>query len=408
MVQEYILFPVILTMFDGEVPDLNPNTTDDMSVEMKTYYSNYLIDLAEAELVHDQFGQTHPIPQNGGKTIEFRQYDPLPELTAPLTEGVTPDGQSLSVKAITAEVEQFGGYVTLSDMLLLTAIDNNMVQATRLTGSQAGRSLDTITRDIINAGTVVQYEGGVDTREELYYESADDNCNISVDAIKRAVRFLESQDAPKINGYYAGIVHPYVKYDLMKDPDWKTPHEYVDTENVYRNEIGELYGVRFVEASRAKVFHGGDLASDSKTLLVNASGGLSGQTTVPFDGGTVVANALIGREVNIGGTVTRVLSNTTSQLTVEDEITCADNTVIYPGEGGAEGVDVYSTLIIGADAYGVTSITGGGLEHIVKQLGSGGSADPLNQRATVGWKATKTAEILVPQYLVRIETTATP
>ena len=59
------------------------------------------------------------------------------------------------------------------------------------------------------------------------------------------------------------------------------------------------------------------------------------------------------------------------------------------------------------DAYGVTEITGGGLENIVKQLGSAGTADPLNQRATTGWKATKTAEILVENYMVRVETAST-
>ena len=236
---------------------------------------------------HDQFGQKHPIPKNGGKVIEFRQYDPLPEQTTPLVEGVTPDGQSLTVKTITSEVKQYGGYVTLSDMLMMTAIDNNLVQATKLTASQAGRTLDTITREIINAGTVVQFsQGQVDSRDELYYTSEDDNCNLTVDAIKRAVRFLETQDAPQINGYYVGIIHPYSKYDLMKDPDWKTPHEYVDTENVYQNEIGELYGVRFVQSSRAKVFAGADLASDSRTLAVNGSS-VSATTTVPFDGGTV-------------------------------------------------------------------------------------------------------------------------
>ena len=64
---------------------------------------------------------------------------------------------------------------------------------------------------------------------------------------------------------------------------------------------------------------------------------------------------------------------------------------------------VYSTLVLGANAYGVTEVTGGGLRHIVKQLGSAGTADPLDQRATVGWKAIKTAEILVPNYMVRIE-----
>lgn len=402
-----ILLPVILNLFDADDFDHNVNTTDQMSAEMKTYYSDYLIDLAEPELVHDQFGQKHPIPKNGGKTIEFRQYDPLPEQTTPLVEGVTPDGQSLSVKTITAEVEQYGGYVTLSDMLMMTAIDNNLVQATKAIASQAGRTLDTLTREVINAGTVVQFaEGQVEARDELYYTSEDDNCNLTVDAIKRAVRFLETQDAPKINGYYVGILHPYCKYDLMKDPDWKNPHEYVDTENVYTNEIGELYGVRFVQSSRAKVFSGEDLASDSRTLTVNGAS-VSGTTTVPFDGGTVAADALVGRYVNIGGTVTKVTANTTSQMTVEDSVTAADNTVIYPGEGGKDGADVYSTLIIADDAYGVTEITGGGLQHIVKQLGSAGSGDPLDQRATVGWKATTTAEILVPQYLVRIESTAT-
>ena len=383
-IRNYILLPVMLSLFDGE---LNPNVTtgDGMSAEMKIFYSDYLIDLAEPELVHDQFGQKHPIPKNGGKVIEFRQYDPLPEQTTPLVEGVTPDGQSLTVKTITSEVKQYGGYVTLSDMLMMTAVDNNLVQATKLIASQAGRTLDTITREIINAGTVVQFsQGQVDSRDELYYTSEDDNCNLTVDAIKRAVRFLETQDAPQINGYYVGIIHPYSKYDLMKDPDWKTPHEYVDTENVYQNEIGELYGVRFVQSSRAKVFAGADLASDSRTLAVNGAS-VTSTTTVPFDGGTVEANALVGRMVNIGGTVTQVTANTTSQLTVADNVTAADNTVIYPGEGGKDGADVYSTLILGDDAYGVTEITGGGLQHIVKQLGSAGSGDPLNQRATVGY-----------------------
>lgn len=408
-IKNMLLFPVlVLNLFDGEDFDHNVNTTDEMSAEMKTYYSSYLIDLAEAELVHDQFGQKHPIPKNGGKVIEFRQYDPLPEMLTPLVEGVTPDGQSMNVKTITSEVKQYGGYVTLSDLLILTAIDNNLVQATKLIASQAGRTLDTITREIINAGTVVQYaEGQVDSRDALYYTSEEDNCNLTVDAVKRAVRFLETQDAPKINGYYVGIIHPYCKYDLMKDPDWKAPHEYVDTEHIYQNEIGEIYGVRFVQSSRAKVFAGADLASDSRTLTVNASGGLSAQTEIPFDGGTVAANALVGRKVSIGGTVTTVTANTASQLTVEDAITCADNTVIYPGEGGVNGADVYSTLILGDDAYGVTEVTGGGLQHIVKQLGSAGSGDPLNQRATCGWKALKTAEILVQQYMMRVETTAT-
>ena len=79
----YELVAFDLRMFDG-----NTNVTTDvgLSDEMKTYYSDYLIDLTEPKLVHDQFGQKHPIPKNGGKTIEFRKYDPLPKALTPLKE----------------------------------------------------------------------------------------------------------------------------------------------------------------------------------------------------------------------------------------------------------------------------------------------------------------------------------
>lgn len=387
----------------------NQNTTgaSGMSAEMKTFYEKRLIDQAEPALVHDQFGDPYPIPANGGKNIEFRKYDSLPKATTPLTEGVTPDGQTMNVSTVTAEVKQYGGWVPITDTLQLTAIDNNIVQATKIIASQAGRTLDTITREVLNGGTNVQYaEGQVSSRAALYYTSEDDNCNLTVDAVRRAVRFLKVMNAPRINGYYAGIIHPDCSYDLMSDPKWVNVKTYSDPEGIYEGEIGRIEGVRFVETSEAKVWNGENLASDSRTLLVNGSS-VTGTTTVPFDGGTVEANALVGRLVNIGGVVTKVTANTTSQLTVEDEVTAADNSVIYPGDGGKDGRAVYSTLIIGADAYGVTEITGGGLQHIVKQLGSAGTADPLNQRATAGWKATKVAERLVEAYMVRIETTST-
>ncbi len=417
-----VFMPMLLDLFaayDGGPNNsygiqLNTNTTGsaDLSVEMKTYYSDYLIDLAEPELIHDQFGQKHPIPKNGGKTIEFRQYEPLPEMTTPLVEGVTPDGQSLKVSNLTATVAQYGGYVTLSDVLILTAIDNNLVWATKLIASQAGRTLDTITREVINAGTNVQYsDGSVQARSALAYTSAASNNNLTVKAIKRAVRTLESQDAPKINGDYVGIIHPYVKYDLMNDPEWQYPHQYVDTDHIYENEIGKIAGVRFVENTRAKKWEGEDLASNSRPLTVNNADGYSGAiTSIAFDGGTVAEDALIGRKININGVSATITDNTASALTFASTNfgSIANDAKIYPGEGGAGGVPVYSTLIIGDDAYGVTEVTGGGLQHIVKQLGSAGTADPLNQRATCGWKAIKTAVILVQQYMVRVETTATP
>lgn len=303
--------------------EMNTNVTGDsgLSLENKTFYDMTLIDEAQAELVHDQFAQKRPIPKNGGKKIEFRKFAALPKALTPLTEGVTPDGKKLSVSKIEAEVSQYGDYIVQSDVLELTAIDNTIVEATKILGRQAGLTLDTITRNILHAGTNVFYcpkgDGtAVDSRAGL-----DNTCKLTVDVVKKVVAIMKKNNAPKINGDYVAIIHPYVAYDLMSDPEWIDAHKYAQPENLYTGEIGKVAGCRFVETSEAMIYDGG----------------------------------------------------------------------------------VFGCLFLADGAYGVTEITGGGLETIVKQKGSAGTSDPLNQRSSIGWKAIKTAEILVEPYLMRVE-----
>lgn len=316
------MFTLNLRLFDTQV-----TTQDSLSDEMKVFYEDTLIDNAEPKLVHDMFADKYPIPKNGGKTIEFRKYSPLAKATTPLTEGVTPAGNGLSVSAFTAEVRQYGDFIKISDMLDLTAIDNNIVQATKLLGSQSGRTLDTITRENINAGTNVIYAAKGDGTEVLTRKTLDATCSLSVDTIYRAAAQLESMNADGIDGEnYVAIIHPYVAYDLMRSEEWIDAHKYATPENIYKGELGKIGNVRFVKSTEAKIW--------------------------------------------------------------KDD-TCP------------EGLAVFSTIVVGAHAYAITDIDGGGLQHIVKQLGYGD--DPLNQRASVGWKATRVAEILSDEYMVRIE-----
>ncbi len=74
--------------------------------------------------------------------------------------------------------------------------------------------------------------------------------------------------------------------------------------------------------------------------------------------------------------------------------------------GGTGGIDVYGTIIFGSDAYGISRISGESLKNIVKPLGSSGTADPLDQRATSGWKATFVAKILNDNFMTRIVSAA--
>ena len=389
----------------------NTNVTTDsgLSDEMKTFYSDYLIDLAEPYLVHDQFGQKHPIPKNGGKTIEFRKYSPLAKALTPLTEGVTPDGNKLNMGVITATVAQYGDYIVLSDVLLLTAIDNNLLQATELLASQAGRTLDTITREVLQGGTNVMYAQGGVSRAALAYTNATTNNNVTFDDIRKCVRALKVQNTPKIKGSYVAIVHPDVAYDIMSDSRWVNVKTYSDPEGIYEGEIGKIEGVRFVETTEAKIFHAADLTADSRTLTVKTTSSSSTTLAVKEKITADDATALAGRKFTVDGVEHTIASATadaagSASLTLSAAASITQNKVLYPVGAGANGRDVYGTLILGENAYGVTEVSGGGLQHIVKQLGYGD--DPLNQRASCGWKAIKVAERLVEEYMIRLESTS--
>ncbi len=78
------------------------------------------------------------------------------------------------------------------------------------------------------------------------------------------------------------------------------------------------------------------------------------------------------------------------------------NAKVFAG-AGASAIDIYATLILGRDAYGVTRISSEAIRNIIKPLGSAGTADPLDQRATSGWKATFVAVILQNLWMERIE-----
>ena len=212
----------------------------------------------------------------------------------------------------------------------MTAIDNNVVQATRVLASQAGRTMDSITRDVLAGGTNVIYapklaadgaETAVTSRKAL-----DKTCTLTPKLFFQAAAQLGAMNADPIGDSYIAIIHPYAAYDLKTSKEFIEVHKYADPDTMFRGEIGKLGNIRFIETSEAKIW--------------------------------------------------------------KDD-TCPT------------GLAVFGTLVLGAHAYGVTELEGGGLEHIVKQLGYGD--DPLNQRASVGWKGMRAAERLVEQYMVRIE-----
>lgn len=386
--------------------DANTQVTsqESMSVEMKTFYDTALLENSRPQLFFSQFAKKERLPKNHGKTVEFRKANTMPEVNTPLTEGVTPDGSNFGYTNKTVTIDQYGAYSTISDRLELEAIDRVIVDCTEEHAASAGQSLNKLTRDVVNAGTSVYYAGGKTSRSALT------TSDIITGALVSKIRTeLVKNLVPRINGDYVAIIHPSVADDLRHDSEWLAPHQYVDPENIYNGEIGKLHGIRFVEDPTQKVYSGANLASDARNLKVSAN--VSAQATVGIAGGTVAADSLVGRYVLIGGTKYYVSANTDSAITLKDAIdhsqaasvTASKDDPIYPGEGGAGGIAVYAVTCFGKDAFADIEPTAESLEVIVKQRGSSGAADPLDQRSTVGWKASHASLILYQERMIRLE-----
>ncbi len=391
---------------------------NNLSAEMKTFYEKQLIDAAEPALVHDQFGTHYPIPKNGGKTIEFRKIDSLPKALTALTEGVTPQGNKLNVSKVIAEVGQYGDFVPISDMLDLTAIDPMMVETTKRLAAQASRTLDTITREVLAAGTNKVFAPKKDGTEVQLREDVTADCELTPRLIRMVAAKLKRQNTPKIGDSYVAIIHPDIACDLQGNEEWIEAHKYANPENIYFGEIGKMAGVRFVETTEAKVIGPQEIFPGMCRMKLRTALDSTGSTVIAVE--EEITNAMAqelearvaaGEKIMIyvGGKEASVKSAKAGEagsasITVEAAVKSVEKGAVVCGTGaGKDGSAIYMTIVLGADAYGVTSIAGGGLEHIVKGLGSGGTSDPLNQRATCGWKATKTAERLVEQYMVRVE-----
>lgn len=144
------------------------------------------------------------------------------------------------------------------------------------------------------------------------------------------------------------------------------------------------------------------------TKMVNAT---TGYNTTPLNAsyiGIVHPNTTYDLKGLTGWTSVEKYASTAGIMQGEvgklDEVRFVETTNAKVFTGAGEGaIDVYATIVFGSDAYGTTRISGEAMKNIVKPLGSAGTADPLDQRATSGWKATFVAKILNDAFLVRIE-----
>lgn len=318
---------------------------------IQTFYNRVLLERALPYLAHNLFGQQRPVPLNSGDQPKFRRYGSLSQSIAPLSEGVTPASAAWSYTDITGQLKQYGNWLEIADYIQLTSQDRVVTEASEVLGENAGESLDSIYRDILAAGTSVFYGNSVAGRsnvvtkiqatdfDKILRSMRTDNCKYWKE---NPIIGTDRVGTLPIPASYFAIAHPYTCYDLegVLTTSYTKVHQYSDPKMALPNEHGAYKSIRFIESTNAKV--------------------------VADSGGTAVTNTLKYTTANTA-------------------------------------CDIYCTLIFGQNAYGITPLNGNALKTIVKPLGSGGTADPMDQRSSVAWKAVTSCVILNDDFMYRYE-----
>ena len=234
-------------------PTVNPvnvTTQSSMSPTMKTFYDTTLLENAREAMVFTQFGEKQPLK---GNKVEWRKFNTFAKALTPLQEGVIPSGQTFGMTKIEAETTQHGDYTAVTDRLELESYDDVIFGATEEMGAAEGETYDILTRNILVGGNCVEYCPNGDT-EVTSRANITKACILTPDVVNRVQTLLKKNKAPKINGSYVALIHPSVAYDLRNSEEWKEYHKYNDVAPIFKGEIGELHGVRFIETNNAKIW----------------------------------------------------------------------------------------------------------------------------------------------------------
>jgi N4-gp56 family major capsid protein len=322
-------------------------TISQVAPGVQAFYDRNLLSRAQPNDVHGRFGQKRPIAMRSGNQIKFRRYSQLAAATTALTEGVTPAGSSLAVTDVTSTLAQYGDFITLSDLVSMVNQDPVVTEATDVLGDQAGTTIDLTRRDVLVAGSNAAMASGVANRLALVNK-------LTGPDLDKAIRFLKNQNAK-----------------FMKEG------------------IGASDGVGTGAIRKAYI---GIVHPDVEFDLESITGF---RAVSDYSSQQGVIEDEIGSYKNI-----RFVTSTNAKVWADG------TTVLTAGYKGVTKNDVYATLIIAAESYGVSPLAGQAMQTYVKALGSAGSADPLEQRSTVGWKATTVTTILNQAWLIRIESLA--
>ena len=204
------------------------------------------------ELIFDQFAtvRANNTTHRGG-SVRFSFIDDISEQTTPLLENLDIDSVTLSSKAITVNMREYGTAVTNTALLRGTSmISLDPVIAERV-GYNAGLSVDTLARVALDQTTVTYDDGSTASVGSVGNLSGP----LTGAHLRNGVATLRSRNVrPLRGGSYVAVLSPYQAQHLMSettDTGWRWMVGYAGGEgtagnSVFMGEVGTYEGVRIV------------------------------------------------------------------------------------------------------------------------------------------------------------------
>lgn len=437
------------------------NQSSSFQADIEAYIAQKTLPLARKHLVIYKFGDPLQLPKGRGVTYQAARWNRVPLPYAPLSEGVPPIGQNMTVTMVSATALQWGDKITVTDVADMTIKHPVFNIAGQLCALAVAETLERNTYVNLNAGTQINYVNSRGARSSLV---AGDVLNLH--EINRmygtlfnlgAIRFMgdeqtdNQQDAesggsqassnPRTNPHYVAVIHPLASQDLKENSQFVLATSYSDINRFYNTEIGEYGGIKFVESNMVPTWTGyaqvngtagnaGSLATGSYYVVITGSDTqnqyesyitqVSTATAVTGPNGSITIttpnvsgytfNVYIGTStspstlgLSASGPLSGPQQGQAVQLPANTSVTITGIGVSQsPPAAPATGVTVYPTYVIGRGAYGQVMLD----DIKYSYLDKGDKSDPLNQLRVVGWKVMYGTIILNNNFLARIESTS--
>jgi N4-gp56 family major capsid protein len=260
-------------------------SVDQVAFEKMAYFA------LRPEMYYDQFADVQATnATNPGASIKFTVFADLAAATTALGEAEDVTPVAMSDSQVTVTLNEYGNATVTTAKLRASSFLPVDPIAAQAVGYNAGLSIDTIARNVLQAGDNVLYAtgGATDPTSRVTVNSDD---TLAANDVRKVVAQLRGANVPTIGGSYVGFIHPDVSYDFRSATDaaaWRTPANYVNPEGIYNGEIGMFEGVRFMESSRAPLF-------------ANASDNSGSAGTIDVYGTLIMGRQALAKGISLGG-----------------------------------------------------------------------------------------------------------